>query len=65
MPIANKAESDQMVEALKNRGIEVKYMVKENEGHGFYEQANQFEFYNAMIEFLNEHMNDTIPAEGS
>ena len=54
-----------MVEALKNRGIEVKYMVKENEGHGFYEQANQFEFYNAMIEFLNEHMNDTIAVEGS
>lgn len=27
-PRVNKAESDQMVEALKKRGIEVEYMVK-------------------------------------
>jgi dipeptidyl aminopeptidase/acylaminoacyl peptidase len=65
-PRVNKAESDQMVEALRDRGIDVKYMVKENEGHGFYEQANQFEFYNAMIDFLNEHMKEIneTPAEG-
>lgn len=57
-PRVNKAESDQMVEALRDRGVEVKYMVKENEGHGFYEQENQFEFYNAMIDFLNNHMKE-------
>ena len=28
-PRVNKAESDQMVEALKKRGIEVEYMVKD------------------------------------
>jgi dipeptidyl aminopeptidase/acylaminoacyl peptidase len=55
-PRVNKDESDQMVNALRERGIEVEYMVKENEGHGFYEQQNQFDFYNAMIEFLNSHM---------
>ncbi len=55
-PRVNKDESDQMVKALRDRGIEVEYMVKENEGHGFYEQQNQFDFYNAMIEFLNTHM---------
>ncbi|MBL7110793.1 MAG: S9 family peptidase [Bacteroidales bacterium] len=55
-PRVNKDESDQMVEALRERGIEVEYMVKENEGHGFYEQQNQFDFYNAMIEFLDNHM---------
>jgi dipeptidyl aminopeptidase/acylaminoacyl peptidase len=32
-PRVNKDESDQMVEALKERGIEVQYMVKDNEGH--------------------------------
>ena len=31
-------------------------MVKENEGHGFYNQENQFDFYRAMIAFLNKHM---------
>jgi len=55
-PRVNKAESDQMVEALKSRGIEVEYMVKDNEGHGFYNQENQFDFYRAMIVFLDKHM---------
>jgi dipeptidyl aminopeptidase/acylaminoacyl peptidase len=55
-PRVNKAESDQMVNALRNRGIEVEYMVKENEGHGFLNQNNQFDFYGAMDKFLNKHL---------
>jgi len=55
-PRVNKAESDQMVEALKKRGIEVEYMVKENEGHGFYNEENQFDFYRAMEKFLSTHL---------
>ncbi len=55
-PRVNKAESDQMVDALKKRGIEVEYMVKANEGHGFYNEENRFDFYRAMEKFLNTHM---------
>jgi len=55
-PRVNKAESDQMVEALKKKNIEVQYMVKENEGHGFRNEENKFEFYGAMENFLNNHM---------
>ena len=55
-PRVNKAESDQMVEALKVRGIDVQYMVKDNEGHGFHNQENQFDFYRAMEIFLKEHL---------
>jgi dipeptidyl aminopeptidase/acylaminoacyl peptidase len=55
-PRVNKAESDQMVEALKKRGITVEYMVKENEGHGFYNEENRFDFYRAMEKFLNENL---------
>jgi len=55
-PLVNKAESDQMVDALKKRGIEVEYMVKVNEGHGFYNEENQFDFYRSMEKFLNTHM---------
>ena len=44
-PRVVKAESDQMVEAMKKRGIDVQYMVKENEGHGFRNEENRFEFY--------------------
>jgi len=40
-----------MVEALKARGIEVPYIVKRNEGHGFSNEENRFEFYSAMEEF--------------
>nr|WP_204524201.1 S9 family peptidase [Corticimicrobacter populi] len=55
-PRVNKAESDQMVEALRQRGIEVEYMVKDNEGHGFHNDENKFEFYEAMERFLTEHL---------
>jgi dipeptidyl aminopeptidase/acylaminoacyl peptidase len=55
-PRVNKAESDQMVEALKKRGVDVQYMVKDNEGHGFRSEENQFEFYGAMEKFLKQHL---------
>ena len=55
-PRVNKQESDQIVEALKNRGVEVEYMVKDNEGHGFANEENRIEFYNAMVEFFAEYL---------
>lgn len=55
-PRVNKAESDQMVEALRARGIEVEYMVKDNEGHGFHNQENRFDFYRAMEDFLGKYL---------
>ena len=55
-PRVNKAESDQMVEALRKRGVEVQYMVKDNEGHGFRNEENQFEFYEAMEKFFARHL---------
>lgn len=55
-PRVNKAESDQMVEALRQRGVEVEYMVKDNEGHGFHNQENRFDFYRAMERFLKAHL---------
>jgi len=57
-PRVNKNESDQMVEAMKNRGIEVEYMVKDNEGHGFHNEENRFDFYRAMEKFLDKHLNN-------
>lgn len=55
-PRVNKAESDQMVEAMKKRGVVVEYMVKDNEGHGFQNEENRFEFYTAMERFLRQHL---------
>jgi dipeptidyl aminopeptidase/acylaminoacyl peptidase len=59
-PRVNKAESAQMVEALKARGIEVPYIVKANEGHGFSNEENRFEFYRAMEEFLGKHLGGRV-----
>jgi dipeptidyl aminopeptidase/acylaminoacyl peptidase len=59
-PRVNKAESDQIVEALKKRGIEVVYMVKDNEGHGFHNEENRFDFYRAMEEFLGKHLGGRV-----
>ncbi len=55
-PRVNKAESDQIVAGLKKRGIEVEYLVKDNEGHGFHNEENRFAFYGAMEQFLGKHL---------
>ena len=55
-PRVNINESNQIVEALKKRGVNVQYMVKENEGHGFHNEENRFDFYGAMEKFLAEHL---------
>ena len=62
-PRVNKQESDQIVEALKKRGIDVEYMVKENEGHGFRNEENRFDFYRAMEKFLGKHLGGRVEAE--
>ncbi len=59
-PRVNKAESDQMVEALKKRGVDVPYMVKDNEGHGFRNEENQYEFYGAMEQFVGKHLKPQV-----
>ncbi|MCJ7457575.1 MAG: S9 family peptidase [candidate division Zixibacteria bacterium] len=55
-PRVNINESNQIVDALKKRGIEVEYMVKDNEGHGFANEENRFDFYEAMEKFLAKHL---------
>ena len=57
-PRVKKAEADQIVEALESRGIDVPYMLKEDEGHGFYNEENRFDFYREMIKFLDKHLKD-------
>jgi dipeptidyl aminopeptidase/acylaminoacyl peptidase len=59
-PRVNKDESDQMVAALKARGIDVPYMVKENEGHGFHNEENRFSFYRAMEQFFGKYLSGRV-----
>ncbi len=55
-PRVNINESNQMVDALKKRGIDVTYIVKDNEGHGFHDEENRFDAYEAMEKFLAKHL---------
>lgn len=55
-PRVNIDESNQMVQALRARGVDVPYMVKDNEGHGFRNEENQFDFYEAMDRFLAKYL---------
>ncbi len=55
-PRVKKSESDQIVNALREKNIDVEYMVKDNEGHGFSNEENRFEFYTAMEKFMEEHL---------
>ena len=55
-PRVKKAESDQIVQALENRGVEVPYLIKNNEGHGFRNEENRIEFYYLMEAFLQKHL---------
>jgi dipeptidyl aminopeptidase/acylaminoacyl peptidase len=51
-----QAESDNLVHALRARGVEVEYLVKDDEGHGFLNQENVTEMYHAVEGFLAEHL---------
>ncbi|HZR60793.1 MAG TPA: S9 family peptidase [Xanthobacteraceae bacterium] len=55
-PRVNIDESDQMVAALQKHGVPVEYIVKDNEGHGFHNEENRFEFYEAMEKFLDKYL---------
>ena len=55
-PRVNKAESEQIVDAVKRTGKDVVYMVKDNEGHGFHNEENRFDFYRELEEFFRKHL---------
>jgi dipeptidyl aminopeptidase/acylaminoacyl peptidase len=51
-----QAESEQFVDALKEKGIEHEYLLFEDEGHGFLKPENRLEFYAATEKFLAKHL---------
>jgi dipeptidyl aminopeptidase/acylaminoacyl peptidase len=55
-PRAPQSQAEQLVESLRCKGLEVKYMLKENEGHGYYNEENVLELYSEVEKFLEQHM---------
>lgn len=49
-------QADQIVENMRARGIEVPYMVKYDEGHGFRRETNRIELYETILGFFAQHL---------
>lgn len=55
-PRVKQRESDQLVVALRDRGIDVDYIVAPDEGHGFRGELNRLALAADMERFLGEHL---------
>ena len=55
-PRVKQAESEQIVEAMQNKGIPYEYMLFPDEGHGFAKPENRLKFFAAAEKFLAQHL---------
>ncbi len=55
-PRVKKAEADQIVVAMRELELPVKYIVAPDEGHGFAGEENRLAMFAAIEEFLAEHL---------
>ena len=55
-PRVKQAESEQIVAALTDAGIDHEYMLFPDEGHGFAKQENRIKFYTAAERFLAKYL---------
>jgi dipeptidyl aminopeptidase/acylaminoacyl peptidase len=55
-PRVNIREAEQMVKALRDRGLPVTYVVYTDEGHGFARPDNRLDFYGRVDEFLAKQL---------
>jgi dipeptidyl aminopeptidase/acylaminoacyl peptidase len=51
-PRVKQAESEQIVDAMKKKGINYEYLLFPDEGHGFAKPENRIKFYTAAEKFL-------------
>ena len=55
-PRVIKAESDEIVEAVKKNDVPVEYVLFEDEGHGFVKKENQIEANGKILKFLDKYL---------
>ena len=55
-PRVIKAESDEIVEAVKKHNVPVEYVVFSDEGHSFTKKKNQIEANRRILEFLDKYL---------
>ena len=49
-------EAEQIVENVQSRGIDVRYLRYEDEGHGLAKRKNQLDCYPQVAAFLKKHL---------
>jgi dipeptidyl aminopeptidase/acylaminoacyl peptidase len=64
-PRVKQAESEQIVVAMKEKGIDYEYLLFEDEGHGFARPENRLKFYAAAERFLAKHLGGRTEDDGS
>jgi dipeptidyl aminopeptidase/acylaminoacyl peptidase len=64
-PRVLKAESDEIVAAVRKKGIPVEYILFPNEGHGLSRKETQEKAYQTTLEFLDKHLKGTTAAKGA
>ena len=57
-PRVVQGESDQIVELLRQRGIDVRYDVYPDEGHGFTKRTNELKALGDAATFMEQHLVD-------
>ena len=62
-PRVKQRESDQLVVALRDRGVAVDYVVAPDEGHGFRGELNRLALAAGMERFLGEHLGGRYQAD--
>jgi len=55
-PRVLKIESDEIVEAVKAKGVPVEYVLFDDEGHGFRKKENRIAGNKAILEFLDTYL---------
>ena len=59
-PRVLQIESDEMVDAIKNNGVPVDYVLFDDEGHGFRKKDNQIEGWGKILKFLDLHLKKEV-----
>lgn len=57
-PRVLKVESDEIVEAARANGVDVEYLLFDDEGHGLEKKENRVRGYRAIREFLDRHLKE-------
>jgi dipeptidyl aminopeptidase/acylaminoacyl peptidase len=58
-----QVESDEIVEAVKENGVPVVYVVFDDEGHVFRKKENEIEGYGQILEFLDANLKEAPEEE--